>query len=184
MIISNNFASSSMAMQQSMSMRFQASAVSKKSTAFTQNSVGFVNKASSFQVKKSESKQIGFVATQFQAQNAVAGVSRSNSASANWCISNHYDMEWHEVKPVLIELQQELNNTNFTGMTDTEIYDYIENRFIEVFGKDFLMAYNLGVLDPGSNNPNHVNAIINGTRNENGEIMSMNLFSIVLHRII
>jgi len=157
MTVSSNFAGNSIAMQQSMAVRFQASAVSRTSTAFTPGGVGFEKKATSFHVQKSSSMQIGFVATQFQALNAVNCAAKSKQKFENWCISDHYKVPLEEVLPTLRKLQDELKFTDFSGKTDFEIYDYIENRFIEVFGEDFRMAQHLGLDDPKSNCPDFNN---------------------------
>ena len=72
-----------------------------------------------------------------------------------WCISNYYTMSPAEARLESQRLWQELENADFSGMTDIEIYDYVENRFIETFGENFMMAHNLGVFDPKSiENPN------------------------------
>ena len=154
MTISNNFAINSLAMQQVMATHFHANTTSQASTAFTQSCAGIDKNVTSFQVQKSSTMQIGFVATQFQAQNAISSVNRTNNASSNWCISDHYKVPLEEVVPALRKLEAELKAFNFSGMTDIEIYDYVESRYIEVFGEDFRMAYHLGVDDPKSNCPN------------------------------
>ena len=160
MTISSSFASNSIAIHKSMAMRFQTSAVSQTSAVFTQNSVGFVKKAASFQVNKSNSMQIGFVATQFQAMNAVNNAAKSKQKFENWCISDHYKVSLEETLPALRKLQEELKFTDFTGKTDIEIYNHIEKRFIDVFGEDFKMAQYLGLNDPKSNCPdfNNINS--------------------------
>jgi hypothetical protein len=53
-------------------------------------------------------------------------------------------MSPEEVKPMMDNLREELfYETDFSGMTGEEIYKHIENRYIETFGKDFMMANKL-----------------------------------------
>ena|GEM_PF-2988960 len=73
----------------------------------------------------------------------------ANSKNDDWCISNYYQVPVNEVWPKIREVQQAIELADFLGMTDIEIYDWIENKYAEAFGKDFMMAYNLGgVADP------------------------------------
>ena len=58
-------------------------------------------------------------------------------------IQNHYDMSPEKVKPKLEQLKDEINNANYSGMSGKDIYEWIENRFIEEFGKDFMIGFNL-----------------------------------------
>jgi hypothetical protein len=100
------------------------------------------------------STSVGMVATQFQSQNAAFNAGKPRSGFENWCISDHYKVPLEEVMPTLKQLRQELDSKDFTRMTDIEIYDYIENRFMETFGEDFRMAQCLGLDDPNSTNHN------------------------------
>jgi hypothetical protein len=103
------------------------------------------------------STSVGMVATQFQSQNAVFSVGKPRAGFENWCISDHYKVPLEEVLPTLKQLRQELESKDFHGMTDFEIYEYIENRFIQTFGEDFRMAQHLGLDDPISNCPEFLN---------------------------
>ena len=58
-------------------------------------------------------------------------------------IRAYYSMPPEEVAPRARELSEELHGTDFTGMTGVEVYEYIENRYKEVFGDDFMMAHSL-----------------------------------------
>jgi len=62
-------------------------------------------------------------------------------------IRSFYTMPPEDVEPLARQLREELNNTDFFGKTGVEIYEYIENRYIETFGADFMMGHSLlGVL--------------------------------------
>jgi len=72
-------------------------------------------------------------------------------------IQDHYSMPPEDVKPILTQLQEEILKTDFSGMTNKEIYELIENKFIEAFGEDFMMGFNLLQIVPDSgmyNDPN------------------------------
>jgi len=66
-------------------------------------------------------------------------------------IRNHYTMPPEEVKPLLEKLEDEIRNTDFSGKTNAEIYGFIENKYKEVFGDDFMMGHHLLMVVPGSN---------------------------------
>jgi len=71
-------------------------------------------------------------------------------------IQNHYSMPPEDVKPILNQLKKEVDNTDFSGMSNKQVYNWIESKFIEAFGEDFMMGYNLLQIIPGSgalNNP-------------------------------
>ncbi|MCL2628058.1 MAG: hypothetical protein FWD44_05085 [Oscillospiraceae bacterium] len=59
-------------------------------------------------------------------------------------IRTFYSMPPEEVSALRKELTEELNNNlSLFGMTAAGVYEYIENRYKEVFGEDFLIAQNL-----------------------------------------
>jgi len=58
-------------------------------------------------------------------------------------ISKYYPIEETEVVGKIVEVRQIINSQDLSGKTDIEKYDYIENRFIDTFGKDFMMARDL-----------------------------------------
>ena len=65
-------------------------------------------------------------------------------------IQDIYDMPPEDVKQALALLKDEISYNNFSGMSGKEIYERIENKFIEVFGEDFMMGFNLLQHVPGS----------------------------------
>ncbi|MCL2663804.1 MAG: hypothetical protein FWE83_10850, partial [Oscillospiraceae bacterium] len=74
-------------------------------------------------------------------------------------IRNHYTMPPEEVRPLLKQLEDEFNTVDFFGMSGVGVYNFIENRFIEAFGEDFMMGFNLLMVVPGNNmfnNPDRV----------------------------
>jgi len=71
-------------------------------------------------------------------------------------IQNHYTMPPEEVKPILEKLEEEIRNTDFSGMSNAQIYGFIENKYIEEFGNEFMMGHHILMVVPGSgmwNNP-------------------------------
>ena len=72
-------------------------------------------------------------------------------------VRNHYTMPPEDVKPVLNRLQDEIRTTNLSGMSKQQAYEWIENKFIEAFGNDFMIGFNLLQVIPGfemTNDPN------------------------------
>jgi hypothetical protein len=97
-------------------------------------------------VFRSDSLTLGCLSSPYQTYTAMPTASQNE----NWCISDHYSISPSEVKPLNDALMQAIADSDFSGMTDIEIYGEIENMYAEVFGKDFMMAFNLGVPDPDS----------------------------------
>ena len=98
---------------------------------------------------KSESKFQ--TALGFSAQNIINANLKSQKGlykNENWCISDHYQISQYDVWPKIREVQQEIDIADFRGMSDIEIYDWIEKKFDEAFGENFQMAYRLQVSDP------------------------------------
>ena len=60
-------------------------------------------------------------------------------------ISRYYSIEEDDVIPKLRGLRQLINTTDLTGKSDVEKFDFIERQFIDAFGKDFMMARNVGL---------------------------------------
>jgi len=58
-------------------------------------------------------------------------------------IRDYYTMPPEKVKPILEKLKDEINSANYSGMSGKDIYEWIENRFMEEFGKEFMMGFNL-----------------------------------------
>ena len=68
-------------------------------------------------------------------------------------IRNYYAMPPEEVGPKLRQLSEEIYNNDYSGMTGLEIYEWIESKYIEAFGKDFMMGNHLlGNLDVAGSN--------------------------------
>lgn len=73
-------------------------------------------------------------------------------------IRNYYTMQPEEVHPMLSQLEDVILSTDFSNMTGIEIYEYIESKFINIFGENFMMArhllgniYNTGEYYSGMN---------------------------------
>jgi len=66
-------------------------------------------------------------------------------------IRNLYTMPPEEVKPLLRQLEDEIHSADLCGKSNLEIYEFIENKFIEVFGEDFMIGFNLLKVVPGNN---------------------------------
>jgi len=60
-------------------------------------------------------------------------------------LSKYYPVSEDDVIPGLREIRRNINNADLSAKTDIEKYDWLENQFIDVFGKDFLMARNLNL---------------------------------------
>jgi hypothetical protein len=64
-----------------------------------------------------------------------------------WDISDHYKVAPGDVAKILYNISEEVRNADFSGMTDVDVYNWIENKYIDAFGEDFMMAHSLRVLD-------------------------------------
>jgi hypothetical protein len=60
-------------------------------------------------------------------------------------VNKYYSISETEVVHEIRKIRHVINNADLSGKTDTEKYDWIENRFIDAFGKDFMMARNLSM---------------------------------------
>jgi len=60
-------------------------------------------------------------------------------------IGRYYTIPESEVVAKIREVRHNINMSDMTAKTDIEKYDWIENRFADAFGKDFMMARNLGL---------------------------------------
>ena len=72
-------------------------------------------------------------------------------------VRDHYPLPPEGVSPILDKLQEEIRNSHYSGMSNKEIYEFIESKFIDAFGEDFMIGFNLLQIVPGSgmfNNPN------------------------------
>jgi hypothetical protein len=75
--------------------------------------------------------------------NSVPPVIKPQETSETEYISKYYTIPESQVVPKIIEVRQIINSTDMSGKTDIEKYNFIENRFVDAFGKDFMMARNL-----------------------------------------
>ena len=66
----------------------------------------------------------------------------------NWSISDHYAVPYSEVPQKLLELTQEINSADLSGVSRGEKYNWVKDKFIEAFGDDFKIAYDLKIKDP------------------------------------
>jgi hypothetical protein len=58
-------------------------------------------------------------------------------------VSKYYPITEAEVIPKIIEVRHIINNENLAAKTEIERYNFIENRFVDAFGKDFMIARDL-----------------------------------------
>ena len=87
-------------------------------------------------------------------------------------IGNYYPISEAEVVQEIRKIRHIINSADISGKSDIDKYNWIENRFIDAFGKDFMMARNLGLpssmfymvglefndtLNRHMDNPEHVN---------------------------
>jgi len=81
-------------------------------------------------------------------QSRITAASPFNAAPAGairkeYNIQDHYNVPPEDVKTILTQLQDEIRYSNFSGMSNKGIYEKIENKFIDAFGEDFMMGFNL-----------------------------------------
>ena len=74
----------------------------------------------------------------------VAAASVAESTGASY-VDQYYPISEADVIPKIREVRHIINNTDLSGKTDVEKYEFLENRFIDAFGKDFMMARNLNL---------------------------------------
>ena len=87
---------------------------------------------------------LGNIESPYQTYSAPTGAQKNE----NWCISDHYKISQGDIYTTLQAVRGEIAEADFSGMTDVEIYDWIEGRFIEAFGEDFMMAESLRISGP------------------------------------
>lgn len=61
----------------------------------------------------------------------------------NWNLSDHYPVPPEEVSRLISDITQTIKDANLSHLSNTEQYEWIENKYAETFGKDFMMAYSL-----------------------------------------
>jgi len=86
---------------------------------------------------------IGEVESPYQTYSATS-VAKPESTGV-FDIGSHYSISEEEVIPSIREVRSTINNTDLSEKTDVEKYDWIENKFVESFGSDFMMAHNLNL---------------------------------------
>jgi len=83
----------------------------------------------------------------------------AGAVKEQFSIRDHYSLPPEDVKAILNQLQEEIRSADFSGMSNLEIYEFIEGKFIDAFGEDFMMGHNLLGVVPNSdmfNNPDRV----------------------------
>ena len=107
---------------------------------------------------KIDNLRTDLLSRQLRAQAFSAKLPANSKDSFN--IRNYYTIPPEEVEPTLCKLREEVLENDFSGMTDEEIHEWIEHKFIGAFGKDFMAGYNLlaSIYNTGANllgmNPN------------------------------
>jgi hypothetical protein len=76
--------------------------------------------------------------------NPVTATPVSASTGVSY-IDKYYTISEAEVVHEIRKIRHVINNADLSGKTDVEKYDWIENKFIDTFGKDFMMARNLSM---------------------------------------
>ena len=61
------------------------------------------------------------------------------AAKEVWRIEDYYKVVESNVHATLEAVYRDIEEADFSGMSDVEIYEYIENLFIEAFGEDYNM---------------------------------------------
>ena len=78
-------------------------------------------------------------------------------------IRKHYSMPPEDVKSKLDKLEEEIRNSHYIRMSDSDIYHLIENKFIEAFGEDFMIGFNLLQNVPGAGMFNNPDGTVNNS---------------------
>ena len=91
---------------------------------------------------RADSASFGDMAPQFRIYSPIIEAQKNE----NWRITDYYpfsEVSAEEISSMLSEISQEIRDADFTGKTNIEKYDWIENKYVERFGKDFMLAYSL-----------------------------------------
>jgi len=99
-------------------------------------------------------------------QARVTASSSFNTAPAgavreSFSIQDHYTLPPEDVAAILSQLEYEIHRADYSGMTTKQAYEWIENKFVDAFGKDFMIGFNLLQIVPGSdvsNDPDKVSS--------------------------
>lgn len=68
---------------------------------------------------------------------------QGNADKADWKIEDYYKIARNDIEATLQNVDCKVSETDFSGMSDIEIYDFIESVFIEAFGENFKIAESL-----------------------------------------
>ena len=75
--------------------------------------------------------------------DSVPPVIKTQESAASSYLSKYYPIPEDEVVQSISNVRHIINNTDLSEKSDIEKYDFIENKFIDTFGNDFLMARDL-----------------------------------------
>ena len=70
-------------------------------------------------------------------------------SSEAFSIRNYYTMTPEEIKPKLKQLENDILSSDLSGMTSLEKLEWLEDKYKETFGDDFMMGFNLLHCVPG-----------------------------------
>jgi len=79
------------------------------------------------------------------AMDSVPPVIKTQGTAEPSYVSKYYPIPEDEVVSKIVEVRHIINNENMATKTDIEKYDFIENKFIDAFGKDFMIARDLNL---------------------------------------
>jgi len=77
--------------------------------------------------------------------DSIPPVIKSQETPATSYLNEYYPITECEVIQSLSNVRHIINNTDMSGKNDIEKYDFIESKFIDKFGSDFMMARNLSL---------------------------------------
>ena len=78
-------------------------------------------------------------------------------------IRKHFSMTPDEAKTKLEQLEEEIRNSHYFTMSSSDTYAFIENKFIEAFGEDFMIGFNLLQVVPGAGMSNNPDGTVNNS---------------------
>jgi len=77
------------------------------------------------------------------AMDSVPPVIKTQESAGSSYIDKYYPIPESKVIETIREVRHVINNEDMAAKTEVERYDFIENRFIDAFGKDFMIARDL-----------------------------------------
>ncbi|MCL2819930.1 MAG: hypothetical protein FWD38_03765 [Oscillospiraceae bacterium] len=77
--------------------------------------------------------------------DSVPPVIKTQETAGSSYVSKYYPIPEDEVVQGISNVRHIINNTDLSAKTDVEKYDFIESKFIDKFGSDFMMARNLSL---------------------------------------